>query len=106
MNAPIRPPAMHHRSGGKEIDDLLNGFVGAMVGGFELAGRLVMGVGAVVKAAVGEGAAKPFVEEQKEQGNLKPFWGETVGVAGAVALQQAVAFELAQVVAELVEAVG
>jgi hypothetical protein len=28
------------RSGGKEIDDLLNGFVGAMVGGFELAGRL------------------------------------------------------------------
>src|SRR4029077_8469887 len=32
--------------------------------------------------------------------------GETVGVAGAVALQQTVAFELAQVVAQLVEAVG
>src|SRR6202007_1989084 len=93
-------------SGGKEIDDPLNGFVGAMVGGFELAGRLVMGVGAGVKAAVGERAAKRFVEEQKEQGNLNPFWGETVGVAGAVALQQAVAFELAQVVAEPVEAVG
>src|SRR5271170_4241159 len=77
-----------------------------MVGGFELAGRLVMGVGAVVKAAVGKRAAKPFVEEQKEQGNLNPFWGETVGVAGAVALQQAVAFELTQVVAELIEAVG
>jgi len=84
----------------------LNGFVGAMVGGFELAGRLVMGVGAVVKAAVGKRAAKSFVEEQKEQGNLNSFWGETVGVAGAVTLQQAVAFELAQVVAELVEAVG
>ena len=39
----------------------MNGFVGAMVGGFELAGRLVMGVRAVVKAAVGEGAAEPFV---------------------------------------------
>ena len=52
------------------------------------------------------GPQKPFVEEQKEQGNLNPFWGETVGVAGAVTLQQAVAFELAQVVAELVEAVG
>src|SRR3954463_536953 len=77
-----------------------------MVGGFELAGRLVMGVGAVVKAAVGKRAAKSFVEEQKEQGNLNSFWGETVGVAGAVTLQQAVAFELAQVVAELVEAVG
>src|ERR1700740_1099700 len=34
-------------SGGKEIDDLLNGFVGALVGGFEIAGRLVLGVGAV-----------------------------------------------------------
>src|ERR1700730_18316019 len=75
------------RLGGKEIDDLLNGFVGAMVGGFELAGRLVMGVGAVVKAAVGERAAEPFVKEQEEQGDLNPFWGETVGVAGFVTLQ-------------------
>jgi len=46
---------------GQGIDDLLNGFVGAMVGGFELAGRCVMGVRAVVKAAVGERAAAPFV---------------------------------------------
>jgi hypothetical protein len=38
---------------------LLNGFVGAMVGGFELAGPLVMGVRAVVKAAVGKRAAEP-----------------------------------------------
>ena len=38
---------------------MLNGFVGAMVGGFELAGRLVMGVRAVVKAAVGKRAAEP-----------------------------------------------
>jgi hypothetical protein len=37
-----------------------------MVGGFELAGRLVMGVRAVVKAAVGERAAEPFVKEQEE----------------------------------------
>src|ERR1700686_2573111 len=35
------------RSGGQQIDDLLNGVVGAVVGGFELAGRLVMRVGAV-----------------------------------------------------------
>ena len=90
------------RSSGQEIDDLLNGFVGAVVGGFELAGRLVLGVGAVVEAAIGERAAQPFVEEQKEQRNLNPFGGETIGVAGAVALQQPVAFELAQVVAELI----
>ena len=84
----------------------MNGFVGAMVGGFELAGRLVMGVRAVVKAAVGEGAAEPFVKEQEEQGDLNPFWGETVGVAGSVTLQQPVGFELAQVVTELVQPVG
>jgi hypothetical protein len=32
---------------------VLNGFVGAVVGGFEFAGWLVSGVGAMVKAAVG-----------------------------------------------------
>src|SRR5258708_15687029 len=95
------------RSGGEQIDDLLNGVVGAVVGGFELAGRLVMGVGAVVEAAVGERAAEAFVEEQKKQGDdLNPLGGETVGVAGAVTLQQPVALQLAQVVAQLVETVG
>jgi hypothetical protein len=47
----------------------LDGFVGAVVGGFEFAGRLVLGVGTVVEAAIGERAAEPFVEEEKEQGN-------------------------------------
>jgi len=47
----------------------LDGFVGAVVGGFEFAGRLVLGVGTVVEAAIGERAAQPFVEEEKEQGN-------------------------------------
>ena len=70
---------------------MLDGFVGAVVGGFELAGRLVMGVGAAVETAVGKWAAKPFVEERKEQCDLDPFWGETVGVAGSVTLQQPVA---------------
>src|SRR5712672_4616399 len=65
-----------------------------------------MGVGAVVEAAVGERAAEAFVEEQKKQGDLNPLGGETVGVAGAVTLQQPVALQLAQVVAQLVEAVG
>src|SRR6266478_7673721 len=65
-----------------------------------------MGVGAVMEAAVGERAAEAFVEEQEEQRNLNPFGGEAVGVAGAIPLQQTVAFELAQIVAKLVEAVG
>jgi hypothetical protein len=65
---------------------VLNGVVGAVVSGFEFAGRLVSGVGAVVKAAVCEGSAEPFVKEQKEQRDLDAFWRETVSVARAVAL--------------------
>ena len=37
---------------------------------------------------------------------MDAFRGEMVGVAGSVTLQQGVGFELAQVVAELVQAVG
>ena len=46
------------------------------------------------------------MKEQEEQGDLNPFWGETVGVAGSVTLQQPVGFELAQVVSELVQPVA
>ena len=45
----------------------MDGFVGAVVGGFEFAGGLVLGVGAVVEAAIGERAAQAFVEEQEEE---------------------------------------
>src|SRR6516162_2195716 len=34
-------------------------------------------------------------ERTGEEGDLNPFWGETVGVAGSVTLQQPVGFELA-----------
>ena len=55
------------RSGGKQIDDLLDGFVGAVVCGFQFAGRLVTGDSAVVEVAVGERSAEPLVEEGKQQ---------------------------------------
>ena len=45
----------------------MDGVVGAVVGGFEFAGRLVLGVGTVVEAAIGERAAQAFVEEQEEE---------------------------------------
>src|SRR5580700_1826713 len=61
---------------------------------------------AVVEAAVGNRTAEPFVGEQKEQCDLNAFWGEAVGVAGSIPLQQPVAFEFAQVVAQLVDAVA
>ena len=73
-------------SGRQEIDDLLNGVVGAVVGGFEFARWLVSGIWAVMEAAVGERSAQPFVEEEEEQRYLDSFWREAVGVAGAVAL--------------------
>ena len=94
------------RSGGKQIDDLLDGFVGAVICGFQFTVRLVTGDGAVVEAAVGERTAEPFVEEEKEQCNLDAFWGEAVSVTGSIPLQQAMAFEFAQVVAQLVDAVA
>jgi hypothetical protein len=73
-------------SGGKQVDDVLYGVVGAVVGGLEFAGWLVADIGAVVKAAVGERSAEPFVEEQEEQRHLDAFRREPVGVARAVAL--------------------
>jgi hypothetical protein len=83
------------RSGGKQIDDLLDGFVGAVICGFQFTLRLVTGDRTVVEAAVGERTAEPFVEEEEEQRNLHAFWRETIGVSGSVALQQSKAFELA-----------
>jgi adenylate cyclase len=59
-----------------------------------------------METAVGEEAAESFVEEEEEQRHLDSFRRETIGVAGAVTLWQAVALELAEVVAELVQAVG
>jgi len=52
-------------SGSKQIDDVLDGCVGAVVGGFESAGWLMAGNGAVVEPTVGKRAAEPLVEEEK-----------------------------------------
>ena len=51
----------------------MNGVVGAVVGGFKFARRLVGGGGSVMETAVGEGAAEPFVEEEEEQRYLDSF---------------------------------
>jgi len=45
-------------------------------------------------------------EEEKKQCHLNTFDGQPVGISGAIALQQAVALEFAQIVAELVEPIG
>jgi len=59
-----------------------------------------------MEAAVGQRAAESLVKEQKQQRDMHAFGGETVGVATAIAFQQAVPFELAQIVAELVQPVA
>ena len=51
--------------GGEYIDNLLDGFVGAVVCGFELAIWTVVRIRAVVEAAVGDRSTEPFMEEQK-----------------------------------------
>jgi len=51
--------------GGEQIDDILDGLVGAVIGGFESAVWEMLRVWSVVEAAVGKWPAQPFVEEQK-----------------------------------------
>ena len=60
-----------------------------------------------MESAVGERAAEPLMEEEEEQGGLGALLvGEAIGITGSVALDEAVPLELAQIVAELVDAVG
>jgi hypothetical protein len=49
----------------EHIDDLLDGFVSAVVGGFKLAVWTVFKVRLVVEAAIRDRPAEPFMEEQK-----------------------------------------
>ena len=76
-----------------------------MVGGFQFAIRAVCGMGLVVETAVGQRPTEALVEEQEQQYDLDTFGGELVGVAGAIALEQPVAFQFSQVVAKLIQAV-
>ena len=46
------------------------------------------------------------MEQHKEEGDLVALGGKAIGIAAAVALQQAVGFHLAEVITELIQAVG
>ena len=60
----------------------------------------------MVKEAIGEGAAELFMEEHEQEGDLGSFLGEPVGIAFAVAFQQSVRFQFAEIVAKLIESVS
>ena len=51
--------------GGEQIDDILDGLVGAVVGDFESAVWAILRIRTAVEAAVGKWSAQPLVEEQK-----------------------------------------
>ena len=90
----------------QQVNDVLDGLVGFVIGGFEFAVWPVRRIGFVMEAAVGERTAETLVEEQEQERDVNAFGRQAVGVAAAIAFQQTVSFELAQIVAELVEAVG
>ena len=58
------------KSGGQQIDDMLNSPVGFVVGAFEFAVWLVSGIRLVMESAVGQGTTQTFVEEQKQKCDL------------------------------------
>src|SRR5258708_21178818 len=66
----------------------------------------MLGIRLMVEPAVGQWPAEAFVEEQEQERHLHTFGGEVVGIAGAVALQEPMPFQLAEIVAELVQPVG
>jgi len=90
----------------EQMNDAVDGLVGLVVCGFELAAGPVGRVGFVMEAAVGKRTTEALVEAQEQEGDVDAFCRQTVSVMAAIALEQMVPFEFAQVVAELVEPAG
>jgi len=90
---------------GEQVNDVLDGLIGFVVCGFEFAIGPMRGIGFVMKAAVGQRTAETFVKKQEQESDLEAFSREAVGVTAAVALEQPVTFEFAQIITELVQPV-
>lgn len=76
-----------------------------MIGGFEFAVWSARRVRFVMQADVGKPSAQALVGEQKEQRYVNAVGRQAVNVAAAVSLRQRLAFQLAQIVTELVESI-
>src|SRR5438445_13445350 len=77
------------------IDEVLNGGIGLVVGGFDFSGRSGAAFGSVMKQAVSQGTADALVKQDESGGDSGSLFREAVGVVFADALQQAVTFHLA-----------
>ena len=65
-----------------------------MQSGLEFAVGLGVGVGPVMKQAVGKGPTQALVEEHEKERNFHALVGKAVGVMSAVAFEQTVTFIL------------
>lgn len=74
------------------MDDVLDGAIGFVEGGFELAVWPWLCRGLMLKEAVCEGSAELLVEEDEEQGDLGSFLSQPIGVSLSVASEQAMRF--------------
>lgn len=88
------------------MDDFLNGFVGFVVCLFDFAGFGAMaGIWAVGEQSAGERTGDAFVEQDEQRADFASAFGEVVAIGAPLALDQAVGFEFAHVVAQLGRAV-
>jgi hypothetical protein len=92
--------------GSKQGNDILDSLVGLVIRGLQFAVWTVRRIGLVVKAAVGQGATQSFVKKKEEQGHLDALCGELIGITAAIAFQQVMAFQFAQIVAKLVQTIA
>ncbi len=77
-----------------------------MKGGFELGVGKLSAVGSAAEERMSQGTAETLVKKDQEDGDFHPLVGQAIGVTPAVTLEQAVGTHLAQVVAELVQAIA
>jgi hypothetical protein len=75
------------------------------VGGFEAPVGSALGLGSMMKAAISEGSGAAVYQEEKSRATTIPFV-VSGRRRGSITLQQGVAFELAQIVAQLVATIG
>src|SRR3977135_2913662 len=93
-------------SGRKQVNDFLYRHICFVISGFEFAVGTVCGVGLMMETAVGERTADAVMEEGEQKGDLRALGGGPISVAGAISLEKPVAFQLAQIIAELVQTIG
>ena len=77
-----------------------------MKGCFELAVGMMSVVRSAAEERMSQGTAETLVKKDQEDGNFHSLVRQAIGVTPAVTLEQAVGTHLAQVVAELVQAIA